>query len=133
MILIEGKVCYTYYLDDKVSASMIWISVYHAGHAKLLQIANNTEYTLRSLERWNHKVKNDGLRGLNHQPKSGRPSSVSEVNRNLAAMLIEAGKSPGAITSQLSISYPQLRKIRKDVEQVNSPLDLNFGDDFEYE
>jgi hypothetical protein len=121
-ILINGSLCFNYEIGDRVSEAFIWITIRENNQATLPEIATATALSLRTLQDWRKKFKENKYEGLLHEPRSGRPRTITDDIKNDAINLIKSGRTQLWVAPHLGISIRSLNGIVADYKAKHGPI-----------
>ncbi len=113
MVLIDDNVAYCYDCNDKLAARQVWTQVYVSGLATYWQIANATEYSVRSIKSWVARYRAEGAAGLGDRPRCGAPRKVTPAARNRIYQLRNQRHSINQIAQCCTVSPSSVDKILK--------------------
>ena len=113
MVLVDDNVAYCYDRNDRIAARQIWTQVYVSGLATYRQIANATEYCLRSIQNWVARYRVEGAVGLGDSPRSGAPKKVTAQVRSKIYQLRNQRYSINQIARHCTVSPSTVEKVLK--------------------
>ena len=128
MLLVDDTVAYCYDRNDKVAARQIWTQVYVSGLATYGQIANSTEYSLRSIQGWVGRYRVEGAAGLGDRHRSGARKKVTAEVRSKIHRLRDQRYSINEVAQHCTVSPSTVDKVLKQrrdaLEKRQSKLPL---------
>lgn len=82
LILVDDQLVYSYDRDDRLATRQVWVMVYESGLATYAQIAAATGISVRALQYWVARYRQEGAPGLPDRPRSGAPRKVTPALRS---------------------------------------------------